>query len=86
MFLSLGYPLQAETIELSTQLGCLSSSLDFYLFPQQDDAVLMRTFLQVGFLTTFAILLHEIPHEVRLQSSWLYVRRTEHREHWTLDV
>lgn len=26
----------------------------------------MRLCLQVGFLTTFAILLHEIPHEVRL--------------------
>lgn len=34
-----------------------------------DEAVLIRRFLQVGFLTTFAILLHEIPHEVRKQSS-----------------
>lgn len=25
----------------------------------------MKVLLQVGFLTTFAILLHEIPHEVR---------------------
>ena len=36
--------------------------------------MLMRLFLQVGFLTTFAILLHEIPHEVRLQNTWLNLR------------
>ena len=68
-------------MDLSTQFRCLiigwichTLSLWYYRTKKVnkfDKEVLMRLFFQVGFLTTFAILLHEIPHEVRLQDYWL---------------